>query len=78
MVLAPPYFSGDIGYPKCSSARAYSYTHLRYNCFVLLSPLMKSANQEAACRLEKAVFGETGSKMVAKTKKGIAGNPLST
>jgi integrase len=28
--------------------------------------LMKPANQEAACRLENSVFGESGSKMVAK------------
>lgn len=30
--------------------------------------LMKPANQEAACRLEKAIFETTGSKMVAKTE----------
>ena len=29
--------------------------------------LMKPANQEAACRLESAVFGEDGSKMVANS-----------
>ena len=29
--------------------------------------LMKSVNQEAACRLENTVFGESGSKMVAET-----------
>ena len=40
--------------------------------------LMKPANQEGACRLEKVVFGETGSKMVAKTEKGIVANPLSS
>jgi integrase len=32
--------------------------------------LMKPTNQEAACRLENSVFGESGSKMVAGTKKG--------
>ncbi len=32
--------------------------------------LMKPTNQEAVCRLENAVFGESGSKMVAETKKG--------
>jgi len=32
--------------------------------------LMKPTNQEAACRLENSVFGESGSKMVAETKKG--------
>ena len=32
--------------------------------------LMRPTNQEAACRLENSVFGESGSKMVAKTKKG--------
>ena len=31
--------------------------------------LMKSVNQEAACRLEKTIFKATGSKMVAQTKK---------
>ena len=32
--------------------------------------LMKPTNQEAACRLEKAVFEGTGSKTVAKTGTG--------
>ena len=32
--------------------------------------LMKPTNQEAACRLENAIFGATGSKMVAESKKG--------
>jgi integrase len=32
--------------------------------------LMKPTNQEAACRLENAIFGATGSKMVAEKKKG--------
>lgn len=32
--------------------------------------LMKPKNQAAACRLDKAVFDGTGSKMVAKMKKG--------
>jgi integrase len=32
--------------------------------------LMKPTNQEAVCRLENAIFGESGSKMVAETKKG--------
>ena len=32
--------------------------------------LMKPTNQEAACRLENAIFGGSGSKMVAKLKKG--------
>ena len=31
--------------------------------------LMKSVNQEAACRLENIIFETTGSKMVAETKK---------
>ena len=39
--------------------------------------LMESTNQEAACRLEKTILGESGSKVVAKTKKGIIANPLS-
>ncbi|MFX0198763.1 MAG: site-specific integrase, partial [Candidatus Hodarchaeota archaeon] len=38
--------------------------------------LMKPTNQEAACRLENAIFGGDGSKMVANTKKGILGNPV--
>jgi len=33
--------------------------------------LMKPTNQEAACRLENAVFGATGHKMVTKSKKGL-------
>jgi integrase len=33
--------------------------------------LMKPTNQEAACRLENAVFGENGSKMVAGKEKGL-------
>ena len=32
--------------------------------------LMKPTNQAAACRPENAVFGESGSKMVAEMKKG--------
>ena len=32
--------------------------------------LMKPTNQEAACRLENAIFETSGSKMVAETKKG--------
>ena len=32
--------------------------------------LMNATNQEAACRLENAVFGASGSKMVAGKKKG--------
>ena len=32
--------------------------------------LMNPTHQEAACRLENSVFGESGSKMVAETKKG--------
>jgi integrase len=32
--------------------------------------LMNPTNQEAACRLEEAVFGEDGSKMVARTSDG--------
>ena len=32
--------------------------------------LMKPTNQEAACRLENAVFGATGHKLVTKSKKG--------
>jgi hypothetical protein len=31
-------------------------------------------NQEAACRLENPVFGESGSRMVAETKKGHGHN----
>jgi integrase len=34
------------------------------------SHLMKDRNPEAACRLENAVFGKNGSKMVAEKKKG--------
>lgn len=34
--------------------------------------LMKSVNQESACRLENAIFETSGSKMVAKTKKGVS------
>ena len=33
--------------------------------------LMNPINQEAPCRLEKAVFKQSGSKMVAETKKGV-------
>lgn len=33
--------------------------------------LMKSRNPEAASRLENAVFGKDGSRMVAKEKKGL-------
>jgi integrase len=33
--------------------------------------LMKSVNQEAACKLEKTIFQTSGSKMVAKIKKGF-------
>jgi integrase len=33
--------------------------------------LMKDRNPEAACRLENVVFGENGSKMVARKKKGL-------
>ena len=33
--------------------------------------LMKPCNKESARRLENAIFGTTGSKVVAKTKKGI-------
>ncbi len=33
--------------------------------------LMKSVNQEAACRLENTIFETNGSNMVAKTKKGV-------
>jgi integrase len=33
--------------------------------------LMKSVNQESACRLENAIFQTTGSKTVATNKKGI-------
>jgi integrase len=34
--------------------------------------LMKSVNQESALKLEKAIFEEDGSKMVAEKKKGSA------
>jgi hypothetical protein len=37
---------------------------------------METTNQEAACRLENSVFGESGSKMVAQKEKGIGTNPL--
>ena len=33
--------------------------------------LMKSVNQEAACRLENTIFQTNGSKMVANNKKGV-------
>jgi len=33
--------------------------------------LLNPTNQEAACRLENSVFGESGSKMVAGRKKGV-------
>jgi integrase len=33
--------------------------------------LMKPTNQEAACRLENAIFGPTGHKMVTKSEKGL-------
>lgn len=33
--------------------------------------LMSAVNQEAACRLENAVFGASGSKMVAGNEKGV-------
>lgn len=37
--------------------------------------LMKDRNPEAACRLENAVFGATGHKMVTKAKKGFRPQP---
>ena len=37
--------------------------------------LMNATNQEAACRLENAIFGESGSKMVAGKKKGLRFEP---
>jgi integrase len=36
--------------------------------------LMKETNQEAACRLEKAIFKGTGHNLVTKTKKGQTAN----
>jgi len=33
--------------------------------------LMKPTNQESACKLEKTIFAESGSKMVAGNKKGV-------
>ena len=33
--------------------------------------LMNPTNQEAACRLENAVFGAAGHKMVTKKEKGV-------
>ncbi|MBW2604303.1 MAG: site-specific integrase [Deltaproteobacteria bacterium] len=36
--------------------------------------LMKSVNQEAACRLENAIFETSGSKMVAEKKKEVMAN----
>jgi len=33
--------------------------------------LMKPVNQEAACRLENTIYSNSGSKMVAETKKGV-------
>ena len=38
--------------------------------------LMKPTNQESACRLENTVFGESGSKMVAETKKEVTANTV--
>ena len=32
--------------------------------------LMKATNQEAACRLENSVFGETGHNLVTENEKG--------
>ncbi len=37
--------------------------------------LMKPTNQEAACWLENAVFGENGTKMVAGKEKGYGLKP---
>ena len=37
----------------------------------IYSHLMKPVNQEAACRLENAIFGTSGSKMVAENKKEV-------
>ncbi len=34
--------------------------------------LMKSTNQEAACKLENILSYTNGSKMVAETKKGVS------
>lgn len=36
--------------------------------------LMKTVNQEAACRLENAIFEQSGSKMVAENEKGLRQN----
>ena len=38
--------------------------------------LMKPVNQEAACRLEKAVFETNGDQMETKTKKEVAVSPV--
>jgi len=35
---------------------------------------MKPVNQEAACRVENAIFKTNGSKMVAEKKKGVMEN----
>ena len=40
--------------------------------------LKKPTNQEAACRLENTVFGESGSKMVAETKKEVTANTVTS
>jgi hypothetical protein len=37
--------------------------------------LMKQVNQEAASRLENAIFETTGSRMVAETKKDSGDSP---
>jgi len=36
----------------------------------IYSHLLKDSNQEAACRLENAIFEVSGSKMVADEEKG--------
>jgi hypothetical protein len=36
---------------------------------------MKQVNQEAACRLENAIFETTGSRMVAEIKKDSGESP---
>ena len=38
--------------------------------------LMKHTNQEAACRLESAILGEDGSKMVAEAKNGLSAKSI--
>ena len=40
----------------------------------IYSSLLKDSNQEAACRLENAIFEVNGCKMVADEEKGVTAN----